>query len=365
MTRTLALYLSKRIIRGLFIAAVIIFSLIALVDFVEATRDAGGEGNLSNLDLFGLTLLKTPSLIEQTLPFIMLFATIGTLNALNRRSELIAARAAGVSAWRYLRPALGLAVIFALFWMLIGNPLSGKALRWQDEIRQAASGEQTVDDNRIWLREASDTTRAVILAESFDPQTRTLRDVMWLSFDREADRDVFTRRIDADQAVWLPTGHFQFTGVHEWKDDSYLDEVESLALPTGLTEQDLLERVENDRSARLPPLWELPALIRTQNKAGFSTLLPRMKFWKLTALPVLLVAMTLIGACVSMRLSREGGTWRLILTGAAIGFAVFFASVFVEAFGEVGTLAPMIAAWTVPLFTLVLGLAYLAKLEDG
>jgi lipopolysaccharide export system permease protein len=365
MTRLLALYLTKRIVRGLLIAAAIIFSLIALVDFVEATRDAGGEGNLSNLDLFGLTLLKTPSLIEQTLPFIMLFATIGTLNALNRRSELIAARAAGVSAWRYLRPALGLAVVFALFWMLIGNPLSGQALRWQDQIRQDAQVEDTVNAERIWLREATETRRMVMLAESFDAQTRTLNDVMLLTFDRQAERDVFERRIDAERAEWLPTGYFQLSGVREWEDEAYLEGVETLSLPTTLTEQDLLERVEQDRSTRLPAFWKLPALIRAQKKVGFSTLLPRMKFWKLTALPVLLVAMTLIGACVSMRLSREGGTWRLILTGAAIGFAVFFASVFVEAFGEVGTLPPLIAAWTVPLLTLVLGIAYLAKLEDG
>ena len=66
-----------------------------------------------------------------------------------------------------------------------------------------------------------------------------------------------------------------------------------------------------------------------------------------------------------MRLSREGGTWRLLLAGGAVGFSVFFASVFVEAFGEVGTLPPIIAAWTVPLIALVVGLAYLARLEDG
>ena len=98
---------------------------------------------------------------------------------------------------------------------------------------------------------------------------------------------------------------------------------------------------------------------------GFSTIFTTMQFWKLLSLPVLLVAMTIIGATVSMRLSREGGAWRLVLTGGVLGFGVFFASVFVEAFGEVGTIPPLVATWTVPLVALALGLFGLARLEDG
>ena len=364
MSWTLSVYFLKRLLRGLFVAFVIIFSLIALVDFVEATRDAGGEGAFSNFELFGLTLLKTPGLIEQTLPFIVLFAVIGTLNALNRRSELIAARAAGVSAWRYLRPAVGLAAAFGVFWVLLGNPLAGSATRLHEQIQLSAQ-EGSENSRQVWLREATDMERQVLRAGAFDPQERTFEDVTLFLFERRDGSDVFQRRIDARSAQWLPTGYLQMTGVREWVDDAYQDPVDSLALPTTLTERDLLERLDSGRTDTLPPVWKLPGLIAAQARAGYATLLPQMKLWKLAALPVLLVAMTLIGASVSMRLSREGGTWRLILTGAVIGFAVFFASVFVEAFGEVGTLPPLIAAWTVPLLALIGGVTFLAKLEDG
>lgn len=365
MSWRLSRYLLLRLLRSLLVAATIIFGLIALVDFVEATRDVDEASGLSSLDLFGLTLLKTPSLVEQTLPFIVLFAVIGSLNALNKRSELIATRAAGVSAWQYLRPALMTSLVFGGLWVFVGNPLAADALDHHDTLREAAEGVDRSGD-RIWLREGSDTRRAVIMAERFEPTGRRLINVTYFAFDREGGIDRFERRIDANSAQWLPTGHFQLSAVREWVDDEYKDAVETLALPTNLTERDLLERADPQRRAeRLPPVWELPSLIAQQSEVGFSTLLPEMKFWRLSALPVLLIGMTLIGACVSMRLSREGGTWCLVLAGAAIGFGVFFSTVFVEAFGEVGMIPPLIAAWTVPILTVLLGTTYLARLEDG
>jgi len=366
MIRRLNTYIFKRTFRGLLISALIIFALIALVDFVEATRDVDAETGLGAFDLFRLTLLKTPSLLEQTLPFIVLFGTIGTLNGLNKRSELIAARAAGISAWRYLRPALLLAALFGTLWVTLANPFSGQFLQQHDDIRRAAGADGGVQTTRVWLREADEDTRTVIMADSANALKRRLTGVTYLAFDRDDAGDTFTRRLDAEEAAWLSTGFFQLSGVREWVDESYSERIPDLAVPTTITERQLLERIGSDADIRrLPPVWELPALIRTQARAGFSTLLTRMSLWKLTALPILLLGMALIGACVSMRLSREGGTWKLILTGGVIGFFVFFASVFIEAFGEVGTIPPIVAAWTVPLVTLFIGLAYLAKLEDG
>ena len=365
MTRTLAIYFLQRLGISLFVAAVVVFGLIALVDFVEATRQADPNEGFTSLDLFGLTLLKTPSLVEQTLPFILLFAIIGTLHGLNRRSELIAARAAGLSAWQYLRPALMTAALFGVAWVALGNPLASTALARHDAIREAASGMER-DEQHIWLREATESQRTVIRAEGYDPASRTLLGVTYFAFERDGDSDRFDRRIDAKSARWLPTGYFQLEDLREYADDSYGELVDALSVPTTLTERQIIDRVDTrGRGERLPPVWQLPALISAQADVGFSTLLPRMKLWRLAALPLLLVAMTVIGATVSMRLSREGGTWRLILTGAAVGFAVFFATVFVEAFGEVGMIPPIVAVWTVPIVALLVGIAYLSQLEDG
>ena len=364
MSGHLSRYILRRALRAFLVATLIVAALIALVDFVEATRDVDADSGLNAFDLFQLTLLELPSLLEQTLPFIVLFGTIGALNGLNRRSELIAARAAGISAWRYLRPALIATALLGVGWITVGNPVAGRMLAQHDAIRAADTGGDRLAEE-IWLRESTPSHRAVLRADALDLTTRTLTGVTYLGFARAEGGDVFERRIDARSATWLPTGYLQFDQLTEWVDGT-LQPAPALSLPTTITERDLVSKADSGGlRSRLPPIWGLPGLIADQRAAGYATLLPRMAFWKLAGLPILLVAMAVIGATVSMRLSREGGTWRLILAGGAVGFAVFFSSVFVEAFGEVGTLPPLVAALTVPLVTLVVGLAYLARLEDG
>jgi lipopolysaccharide export system permease protein len=90
-----------------------------------------------------------------------------------------------------------------------------------------------------------------------------------------------------------------------------------------------------------------------------------MQLNKLLALPIMLIAMTVIAAGVSMHLTREGGTLRLLIIGGVLGFGVYFADNVVSAFGEASALPIILAAWTIPLFVLFSGLSYLARIEDG
>src|SRR6185312_1003701 len=83
----------------------IISGLILLVDYVEISRALAGRPDLSGLAVMGLVLEKAPSAILILLPFAFLFGSIFAFVTLNRRSELIAMRAAGVSAWRFVLPA--------------------------------------------------------------------------------------------------------------------------------------------------------------------------------------------------------------------------------------------------------------------
>jgi len=75
--------------------------------------------------------------------------------------------------------------------------------------------------------------------------------------------------------------------------------------------------------------------------------------------------MTIIAAAVSMRLTREGGTLKFMLTGAMLGFGVFFIENMIRAFGEAGSISVSMAVWIIPLFVLACGLTYLSRIEDG
>ena len=55
-------------------------------------------------------MLHTPIVAEQALPFIVLIGAMVAFLNLSRRLELAVARAAGVSVWQFLAPALVVAL---------------------------------------------------------------------------------------------------------------------------------------------------------------------------------------------------------------------------------------------------------------
>ena len=111
-------YLLAQTLLGILLTLAGVAAAVLLVDVVEQLRTVGARAQLSLLTAVYLTMLKTPQLLEQTLPFVVLLGTMLALMRLNRRSELVAIRAAGVSAWRFLAPTATLAAIIGLVWLI-------------------------------------------------------------------------------------------------------------------------------------------------------------------------------------------------------------------------------------------------------
>lgn len=358
---TLSRYIAGRTLRGIGVALLIVTAIIALVDYVEASRTIGTEADLSPLDLLTLTLLKIPKLIEQTIPFVVLFGVMGALAGMNKRSELTVMRAAGLSAWRFLRPALILTAIIGIIWSTIINPLSSKMMGEYDARSAAITG--SVKTNEIWLREGSDTAQRVIQAENLDLRAKQLDKPVFFEMAIAKDgATVFERRFDAQTARLLTPGYWTLEGVIENAPGELPRRTDKVTLPTNISAEDLREQ----SGQRIdPPFWAIRDEIAANEAAGFSARKLRLQFHKLLALPFMLIAMTVIAAGVSMYLVRSGGTLRLLITGSAMGFTVFFADSIATAFGEVAILPVILAAWTVPLLVLLLGIIHLARIEDG
>ena len=356
-------YVSRRVLLSIFMTFMIVISIIMLVDFVESTRNFD-DGQFSSLSILWLTVLRTPQLIEETIPFVVLFGVMGALFNLNRRSELIVMRASGLSAWRFLTPAILMTAIVGILWTTTFNPLAA----YTNDLRERTISEQSKDGNRakdtsIWLRDGNEFEQTVIFAPRSDLLTQTLFDTEFTVFNSDESNElVFTRRYDAAEAVLLPTGYWQLTNVIENTANAEMEIINSVSWPTTIT----FETLQNKSfGGTLPQFWKLPAEINSLSAAGFSTTIHEMKLHKLLSMPLLLVAMACLAACVSMRLSREGGTFKLLLSGGCIGFSVYFIQNMVGAFGEAGAIDIYIAVWVVPFILIFGSIIYLSRIEDG
>lgn len=364
MGAKLSRYVVLRCATGLLIAFFVVVSLIMLVDFVETNRDLDADIAAGSAQILYLTLLKTPSLIEETIPFVVLFGMMGAIYDMNRRSELIVMRASGQSAWNIIRPALYLAAALGIIWSTAFNPLATRLDRQFETLSTEWLGsERAFVEEDIWLREGQNEEQWVIRARSIDWESQTLNDVDFIVLRVNDDgRTTFSRRYDASTARLLNSGYWQLSDVIENAPNVPAERHDTIALPTQVTLPILRERIVDEPRTGF---WSLPSVISENRQAGFSTRSLRLEFNRLLSLPILLIGMTFIAAGVSMRLTREGGTLRLVITGVALGFVVFFANSLVSAFGEASVVPVTLAAWAVPIMVLLLGVAYLSLVEDG
>ena len=111
--------------------------------------------------------------------------------------------------------------------------------------------------------------------------------------------------------------------------------------------------------------WELPDFIDTLESAGFSALRHKLHWHSLLSAPLLLTGMICIAAVFSLRQPRRGRVAMLIVAGVIAGFVVYFTTNLVYALGYSGSLPVIVAAWTPPLITIMLGVSALLHIEDG
>ena len=154
---TLARYFSQRFLLAMLAMFLICCVLIFFVDFIEMLRRAGNySGDVPGLLLAWITLLRLPSFSELTLPFAVLIGTVGIFLMLSRSSELIVVRAAGVSVWQFMLPAMMVAFLLGVLFVTLYNPLAAAARGEAERLyAQAFDKEDTLLKTKnagAWLR---------------------------------------------------------------------------------------------------------------------------------------------------------------------------------------------------------------------
>ncbi len=355
-------YIIARVSGGVMVALIAVLACILLIDLVEQMRTVGSRTDISLLDALRLTLLKTPMLVEQTLPFIVLAGTMMALIALNRGSELVAMRAAGVSAWRFLTPAAFVGIVLGVIAVTTLNPLGAYFYQEFEAEKQDALEEVSGStENGVWIRQGDEDGQVVIHAEGVDASGTRLQGATFMFFEVQQDALRFTRRIHAATAELKP-GFWQLTDLTEATPAGRPVRQTHLAIPTTLDATELINRFVNPATLSF---WALPRFIREARAAGFAPTRYELKWQSLLAYPLLLATMAGLGAAFSLQLQRLGNLTQWGAAGVGIGLFLFFYSQLAGAFAMTQSVPSAVAAWSAPLAGMFIALALVAFAEDG
>jgi len=343
--------------RGAFAVCLV---LIFLVDFIEILRQSGKAGGTPILLLAYITLLRLPAYAELTLPFATPVGTIGAFLVLNRSSELVVTRAAGMSVWQFAVPGIAVAVTLGILTVTVYNPMAAAARAHSEDLRAEAFGRThtLLKKAGAWLRQDSVDGQSIISAGNTANNGLKLGGVMVVQYDR---KHRFIERVDARLAV-LHDGYWELTDAWVNRPGSEAQFFAKYQMATYLSQEQVTSALGSVISISV---WDLPERIESAEKAGLSSLRYRVQMEQLLARPVLLAAMALLGATVSLRAFRFGGIQTMVIIGVVTGFGFFIFAEMSRQIGLSGLTPPFVATWVPIVVAVCMSLTALLYQEDG
>lgn len=331
------------------------------IDVVDLLNRTAGRG-VSSAVVVGMAILQLPDLGQKLLPFAILLGGVFAFVRLSRNHELVATRAAGVSAWDFLAPPLVVAITVGILAVLAITPISADMLAkfslLEAKYIKGQASQLAVSENGLWLRQGDATEQSVIHAQRVADQGVHLDDV---EVFRYAANDHFTGRISA-KAAELRSGGWMFADAWVSDTNGLQKHYATFNMPTTLTPAQIQESFA-------PPdtlsFWDLPRFIKAAQNAGFAATRYQLYLYTLLALPILFAAMVFMAASFSLRVGRSGGMAQVVLISALSGFAVYFFSEMTRALGQSGILPTALAATAPAGAAILIGMTLVFHQEDG
>jgi len=291
-----------------------------------------------------------PEKMFLVLPVAVLFATVFTVGALGRHSELTAAKASGISFHRLVRPlfvAAGLAFIAGL--------LLGEIAPVATSHRLEMLGEKAIRSTTSRYNFVYRADRGWVYAiRSLDLRTREMSDVL---LEREGTGpDYPTIILAAQRAVYADTGTAAKRDAARWSlqrgtlrylpgskpEGEIAFEFDSLRSRT-LQERpvDLLAEPKSPDEMRYAELRRyVDALMRSGSNAKKLQVELALKI----AIPFISLLIALFGAPLAISTPKSGAAWG-VAASLATTFIVLLMFQLAKAIGAGGVMPPLLAAW--------------------
>ena len=350
---TVRLYLTRSL--AVLVALVLVLMMLDLLG--ESGKILAVPGN-GDSELWRYVALRVPLLVSRFLPFSVLLGTLIVFVGLNQNSEVVAMKAAGISAHQMLAPliiaSIGIAAIAFAFNETVVVRSARAVNAWNENDYRPLPPERGILTN-VWVVRGNDLIRARHVGgrgANFHAEGLTI----YQRRDGALQRVIDAERADPQGGTW------KLRDVRIY--DSTMNLVTRTPEMTGLAgltpEQLTLAKVDPEETS----FFELREKIEEMEAAGKLTDQARAGLWHKISGPLSIVLMPLLAAVAAFGLARSGHVLLRATIGMALGFAYFVADNFSLAMGNVGAYPPLLAAWAPFFLFLLVGETVLIRSEE-
>jgi lipopolysaccharide export system permease protein len=357
-SRNITWYMARLfVVRSFAVLAMLVLILMTLDLLGESGKILSVPGNDQG-DVLRYVSMRAPQIIARFLPFSVLLGTLITFAALSQNSEVIAMKAAGLSAHQILAPmfvaSFAVAVISFTFNDAVVAPNTARLKVWQEAEYGQVPPDTGVKTN-VWVREGQDLVNAGTVTGSGN-STKLGNVSLYLRANGGLRQVIKAREARYTGEGWelKNVNSFNVATTEEQK-------FATLIVGKGITPDRFnYVKVDGDSLAFFPLMGAINDLKaagrRTDNLEGI--------LWHKLSAPLSTLLMPLLAAVAAFGLARSGALFLRAVIGMALGFTYFVADNFALAMGNLGAYPPWIAAWGPFLLFLLIGETVLVRTEE-
>jgi lipopolysaccharide export system permease protein len=357
-SRRVAWYLARSFFtRSLAVLLGLVVILVMLDLLGNSGRILAQPGN-DEAQLWRYAGLRVPQLIQQFLPFALLLGTLITLATMNQHSEIIAMKAAGVSAHQIIAPLMLTSLLIAGVHFVFNERIVTRATTalnaWVD-VNYGPVPPPTGTQTNVWVREGDD----LIFARQVSGSGADTRLQGVTIYDRTGG--TLTGLLTAD------SGRFAGNGWQLANTRRFDVEAGTVANSPNLLVGQSIDPIQFTLASVDPDeqdFWQLRRSIDELEKAGRSIRSEESNLWHKISGPLSGVLMPLLAAIAAFGLARSGQLFLRAVTGMGLGFSYFVADNFALAMGNFGAYPPLLAAWGPFFLFLLIGETVLLRTEE-
>ncbi|MEO0463130.1 MAG: LPS export ABC transporter permease LptG [Pseudomonadota bacterium] len=358
-SRTLTAYLAKMFITRILAVLVMLVLVLMMLDLLGRTGDIlTPEGN-GQAEIWRYVTLRVPQLISRFLPYSVLLATLITLVTLNQNSEVVAMKAAGLSAHQVLSPLLLTAAAIAVVSFAFNERIvtrANAALKVWEAVDYGDVPQETGVRANVYLTDGNNILAASSLVGRGDQIE--LDDVTWY---RRAPGGLILEKVKASRATYAAPGWRLENPVSFDVGAAETTELATLVVGESLTPERIdVQSVDPDGQS----FWELSRTIDAFEALGRRTSEMRAKWWHRISGPLSAFLMPLLGSIAAFGLARSGQLVVRAIIGMGLGFAYFVVDNAALAMGSFGGYPPFLAAWAPFGLFLLVGETVLIRTEE-
>jgi LPS export ABC transporter permease LptG len=355
-------YIARRFVRLQVLTFASLLGIFYISTFIDLS-DKMFRGSATVDSMARYFLYRTPEFVHYILPLSVLIATLVTVGAMTRSSELIVMRACGISLYRTALPLLGLAALSSVLLFALDEYALAPANRQaQDLGYQIRYGRPRVvsELSRRWT---SGKNGDIYHYDLFDPRRKELYGFWRFEFDQQAWRlarityiasvrfDEASVKSDAAAARWK--GGAGWTRVLEAGGTSQYSTFSTREL--SMEPADYFGTEPPDAASMT--YGELRDYVDSMQGSGLNMLQQLVDLHRKIAFPFVTIVMTLLAVPFAVTTGRRGTLYG-IGVGIVLAMVYWTANNVFGVVGSLGIVAPILAAWA-PNLLFGAGAAYL------